>query len=289
MTYHTPIMVDEIIAGLRLKEGDVVLDGTIGDGGHTEKFLEIVGAGGEVIGLDQDPNSLARTRERLGVYKNSLKLVEGNFRDIDELISGGDLPFDAILLDLGWSSSQLTDNQGLSFMTDAPLDMRLDARAERTAADILDKEREMYLGQMFRTLGGERYWRRIAAAIIKARTTKRIATTGQLVKVIEDEIGSGRQGGIHPATRVFQALRIAVNDELESLKLAIPKMVNMLAPGGRIAILTFHSLEDKIVKLHFAKNEQLSVITPKPLEPSDEEILKNPRSRSAKLRIAERI
>lgn len=289
MTYHTPIMVEEIIAGLQLKPGDHVLDGTVGDGGHTEKFLEIVGRSGEVVGLDQDPKSLARAKERLTAFSHSLTLIRGNFRDAETLIPEADRPFNAILLDLGWSSSQLTDGQGLSFMTDAPLDMRLDSRAPRTAADILDKEREFYLGQMFRQLGGERYWRRIAAAIVKARAKKRITTTAQLVKIIEDELGSGRQGGIHPATRVFQALRIAVNDELESLKLAIPQLVSMLAPGGRIAILTFHSLEDKIVKLHFAKHEELEVITPKPLEPTDTEIQINPRSRSAKLRIAEKI
>lgn len=288
MTYHTPIMSKEILELLNIDDSSVIIDGTLGDGGHTELFLQKVAPLGHVYGIDQNKESRKRAEERLKKYKHSLTILAGNFKYIDTILPKDVESVDAILLDLGWSSSQLNDEQGLSFMKDGPLDMRLNDSLEVTAADILDKEKESSLGQIFRQLGGERYWRKIAHAIVEHRRKKRITRVSELVAIIEKEMSHVPRGTIHPATRVFQALRIAVNDELDNLKEVIPKLVALLKPGGRIAILTFHSLEDKIVKLQFARNESLEVVTPKPLAPSDEEIKQNPRSRSAKLRVAQK-
>lgn len=288
MDRHVPVLLREIMEGLNLHSGDVVIDGTLGDGGHAQAILEATAPQGKVIGIDQDVHSLERAKKNLSKYADRITPVQGNFRELNTLVSPYATQVHGILLDLGWSSSQLTDDQGLSFMKDAPLDMRLSGSKVRTAASILAEYSEKELGQIFRKLGEERLWRQVAAAIVKQRRDHPLTRTSQLVALMERLTAHIPRGKIHPATRVFQALRIEVNDELNALKDVLPQAVELLAPHGRLAIITFHSLEDRIVKQFFARESMIEMITKKPIAPSDEEIRENPRSRSAKLRIVEK-
>ncbi len=285
---HIPVLLKEVVDGLNLHAGDAALDCTVGDGGHTEAILHATQPQGHVIGIDSDPRSLERAKKRLTHYHDRLTLVQGNFRELSQLVAPYARHVRGILLDLGWSSSQLLDGQGLSFMEDAPLDMRLSGSGVRTAASLLANSSEHELGEIFRKYGGERMWRQIAHAVVAQRRKHPITRTGQLVRIIENIAVVFPRGRIHPATRIFQALRIAVNDELAGLTEALPQTVSLLAPGGRIAVITFHSLEDRIVKHFFARCSLLDVITKKPIVPTVREIADNPRSRSAKLRIAQK-
>ncbi|HNP71052.1 MAG TPA: 16S rRNA (cytosine(1402)-N(4))-methyltransferase RsmH, partial [Kouleothrix sp.] len=253
---------------------------------------------GRLLGLDADPAALAAARARLAIYSGRTTLVHGNFREIGRLArEHGFAAVDGILLDLGVSSYQLdTPERGFSFAADAPLDMRLDPTQGETAADLVNEMPEAELADLIFNYGEERGARRVARLVAEARRKRPITSTAELAGLVERALG-GRHGKIHPATRTFQALRIAVNRELESLETALPQAIELLAPGGRIAVIAFHSLEDRIAKLFFraesgyggSERNQLAIVTKKPIVAAADEARSNPRSRSAKLRIAEKL
>jgi 16S rRNA (cytosine1402-N4)-methyltransferase len=290
--YHVPVLLAEVLAGLSPRPGGRYIDGTLGGGGHAAAVLEASGPDGRVLGIDVDPAALAAARAGLASFGERFTLARGNFRDIGALaLAHGFDPASGVLLDLGVSSHQLdTPERGFSFQADAPLDMRLDPQGAITAADLVNELPEAELADVIYRYGEERASRRIARLIAEARRRGRIATTGELAALVARALG-GRHGKIHPATRTFQALRIAANQELESLELALPQAVELLERGGRLAVISFHSLEDRIVKLFLraeADAGRVRIITKKPVVAGAEEARANPRSRSAKLRIAER-
>jgi 16S rRNA (cytosine1402-N4)-methyltransferase len=291
---HTPVLPDEVVAGLAPRRGGCYLDATLGGGGHAAALLAASAPDGRLLGIDADPAALAAASARLSPFAGRVTLAHGNFRDLAAIVRAhGFTVFDGILFDLGVSSHQLdTPERGFSFQVDAPLDMRLDPTSGLTAADLVNETPEGELADMLYTYGEEHAARRIARFIAEARRKRRIATTGELAAIVSRALG-GRRGRIHPATRTFQALRIAVNDELGSLEAALPQAAALLAPGGRLAVIAFHSLEDRIVKQFFRAEAagtapRLRVVTRKPLVAGEDEQRRNPRSRSAKLRIAER-
>ena len=291
---HKPVLLETVLSYLELKPGHVALDATIGSGGHAEAILKAIGSQGRLIGLDQDVLALERVRNHLVGFEKQVILKHLNFRYLDQVLF--ELNFKqvhAVLLDVGVSSEQLEDpERGFSFQLDGPLDMRMDSTGSRKAEDIIAQVSLYELTTIFRKFGEERYARRIAEAIVNARTRAPIQTTGALKALIERAVPIYYlRGRIHPATRVFQALRIVVNDELGALEEALPKAFDFLEPGGRLAVISFHSLEDRIVKRFFVKQKQSGlgkVITKKPIVATSEEIGENPRSRSAKLRVIER-
>lgn len=286
---HTPVLLKEVIEGLHLEPNDTVIDCTLGDGGHAEALLEAIAPHGKIFGIDKDEGSLARAKKNLENYKDRVTLVQGNFRELASLVPQPMRPIRGILLDLGWSSSQLTTVKGLSFDFDAPLDMRIGGSGVRTAADILNKSSAQELGEIFRRFGGEKRWHTLAHAIVRARQKKSFEKVSELVAVIYASVSPRGHSKIHPATRVFQALRIVVNDELSALKDALPAACALLVSGGRLAVISFHSLEDRIVKQYFGRTQELRVITKRPITPGVWELQNNARSRSAKLRIAEKL
>ncbi len=295
--YHIPVLLAEVLAGLAPRPGGRYIDGTLGGGGHAAAILEASGPDGQLLGLDVDPAALAETQARLAGFGARASIQRGNFRNLAEHAeAAGFTQVDGILLDLGVSSHQLdTAERGFSFGADAPLDMRLDPEEPETAADLVNRLPETVLADTIYRYGEEHGSRRIARFIVETRRKQSIETTSQLAEIVARALG-GRRGKIHPATRTFQALRIAVNRELESLELVLPQAVDLLVPGGRLAVIAFHSLEDRIVKQFFraesgyggTEQRRLQIITPKPLEASQAETHANPRSRSAKLRVAER-
>ena len=273
--------------------GGRYIDGTVGGGGHAAAILEASSPDGRLLGIDCDPAALAAAAARLAPYGDRVTLVRGSFREIGQLAAtSGFAQVEGVVLDLGVSSYQLdTPERGFSFQAHAPLDMRLDPDAPVTAAHLVNNLPEQELADLIFRYGEERGSRRIARAIVEARQRKPVTTTDELAAIVSRALG-GQRGRIHPATRTFQALRIAVNDELASLEAALPQVIDLLAPGGRMAIIAFHSLEDRIVK-HTLRAEaqagRLRIITRKPVEASVEEQRTNPRSRSARLRVAERV
>lgn len=289
--YHKPVLLREVIEALNVKKDSWYLDCTLGDGGHS---LEILKIGGQVVGIDVDPQAIERARKRFEteeIDRNKWKLIVGNFRDINNLISQMDLAgqkFAGAIFDLGVSLYQLeTPERGFSFMKEGSLDMRMDPTLKVRALDLINAGGRKELYELFKKLGEEKYSWRLADALVLAREVAPISTTDQLAKVVERVIGKKR-GKIHPATRVFQALRIAVNDELEALQEGLDQVIDLIQKNGRIVVISFHSLEDRIVKNTFKKwkSEGLGeIITKKPIVPSDNEIKSNPRSRSAKLRV----
>lgn len=303
-SYHTPVMADEVMALLRPAPGLIFLDGTAGGGGHTEKFLQ---HGAEVVALDQDPDALAHCRRRLAPYVRRLHLVEANFEQAANVLD--DLGFAAVagaLIDIGVSSHQLdTAERGFALMKDGPLDMRMGRRTETTAADIVNTASVGELAQIFREYGEEPRAMAIAARLVAVRETRPFATTFDLAAAVTSVVA--RTGPRHPATRVFQALRIAVNDELGVLTRGLAAISSRLAHGARFAVITFHSLEDRIVKNFFRDrstewidrpewpeprrnpDRMFRLLTPRPMDASGEEIAVNPRARSAKLRVVERL
>ncbi|MEP0807057.1 MAG: 16S rRNA (cytosine(1402)-N(4))-methyltransferase RsmH [Chloroflexota bacterium] len=304
-TPHQPVLYKEIIHALQPKPGGRYVDGTLGAGGHARGILEACAPDGQLLGLDVDPQALAIARKTLAPYEGRIHLAQASYTTLAAQLQrlGWD-GVDGILLDLGASSMQFdTPERGFSFQHDAPLDMRFDPRAPQTAADIVNGYSERELADLLYKYGEERDARKIARAIVRARP---LHTTRELVAVIE--AASPRRGErLHPATRTFQALRIAVNDELASVRAALPQAAAGLRSGGRIAVISFHSLEDRIVKEFFREQSRdlvnppyeriyeeerkatLKEITRKPITPSEEEIRNNPRARSAKLRIAEKL
>lgn len=287
---HIPVLVSEVVSGLNLAAGSKVIDGTFGDGGHTQKILNQVGELGQILAIDTDAKNIVEGRKKFSENKN-LILVNDNFVHLKEIAEKNNFTdVQGILLDLGWSTTQFEESgRGFSFLKDEALDMRLGG-SEVTAGEIVNHDSEKELGRIFREYGEERQWKKIAKAIVDYRVKHSLQTSGQLADLIQSVLG-GRYGKIHPATKVFQALRIAVNDELEVLKKTLPQAIEILAPTGRLAVITFHSLEDRIVKHFFQKEsgKTIKIINKKPIVASAEELKNNPRCRSAKLRIAEKI
>ena len=284
--FHTSVLLQEVIEGLNVKPGKKYIDATLGGGGHG---VEIVKRGGKVLGIDTDEEAIEHVKKILS-EKDNITLVRGNFRDIGEIARAhGFEKVAGVLFDLGVSSHQLTAKErGFSFQKDGPLDMRMHPKEGfATAADLVNGLYEHELTSLFEKYGEDRMARRIARAICVAREVARIETTAELARIIERVVGRRVFGGkksIHPATKVFQALRIAVNDELGSLEAALPKAVELLDDKGRIAVISFHSLEDRIVKNFFREHS----LAKKPIAPTDEEIARNPKARSGKLRIYEK-
>ena len=294
-TVHISVMHREVMDFLNPSAGGCFLDGTLGLAGHSVSIAERIGPQGHLIGLDRDEKSLELARERLSGFKGRLDLVQSDFRDFDVVLKRlGVKELDGMLFDLGISSFQMDDpTRGFSFRAEGPLDMRMDQNGFMSAYELVNTLTEEELAKIIFNFGEERYSRRIAKMVVQYRQTKALETTQELENIIFKAVPeSYRHQRIHPATRTFQAIRIAVNRELESLKIALGKCVDPLKVGGRIAVISFHSLEDRLVKENFrnySKEEKLSLVFKKPLGPSDEEVKLNPRSRSAKLRVAERI
>lgn len=309
-TIHVPVLEQEVLNFLAPRPDGCYIDGTAGGGGHSWALLAASSAaasitsGGKVLSLDADPQAVMRVRQRLQPFGERSLVVQTNFRFLAAAArQAGFDPVDGILLDLGLSSDQLElEARGFALMADGPLDMRFDPAQETSAANLVNALPENELADLIYAYGEERLSRRIARSIVHARP---LDSTGQLARVIERSVG--RRGRLHPATRTFQALRIAVNDELGALTDVLPQAVALLKPGGRLAVISFHSLEDRIVKQFMQREAQdclcptevlvcqcghyalLRLVTRKPVEASPEEIARNPRSRSAKLRVAERL
>jgi len=303
-TYHRPVLATEMVELLAPHPGSLVVDGTVGGGGHTEAILK---TGADVLALDQDPDAIAHAREDLAHFGGRVTLKQANFRKADKILDELDIQkIGGALLDLGVSSRQLENAaRGFSMMRNGPLDMRMDPSSQVSAADVVNRYSEEDLTRLFRDLGEEPAARRIASLIVKMRKDAPFTETLQLARAIEKVVG--RHGRRHPATQAFQALRMEVNDELGALEQGLRILTERLEAGARIAAITFHSLEDRIVKNFFRERSrewldrpewpepqrnpdyQLNVLTAKPIEPSENERRINPRARSAKLRVAEKI
>ena len=307
---HVSVLKNECIEGLQIKSFGTYVDGTFGGGGHAMEVISRLNGNGRFIGIDQDQDAVENGRAKLEPYKEKAQLVRDNFSNIISIMKDLHIvAVDGILLDIGVSSYQLdTGERGFSYMHDAELDMRMDQRNPMTAKRMIAEYSEKELANIIKDYGEERWATRIAQFIVAERKIKPIETTGELVEVIKKAVPKGaRKDGPHPAKRTFQALRIAVNNELGILEQAIEDMAGLLAPGGRLCIITFHSLEDRIVKQTFhrlehpctcppefpvcvcGKKPSIRVITRKPILPSEEELEFNPRARSAKLRILEKL
>lgn len=283
---HIPVLLEEVIYHLQPEPNQVFIDGTVGQGGHADAIASRILPGGRLLAIDRDPVNLAIARERLGNYGDRIVYVNDSYANVTELADEHDFHgVNGILLDLGYSSLHIEDaSRGFSFMKEGPLDMRYDPEAEVTAAEIVNEWSEESLAKIFRIYGEEVRAAQIARVIIDTRRHTAIETTTDLANLVTTIVHA--HGPIHPATKVFQALRIAVNDELGELERALPQCVDVLAIGGRLGIITFHSLEDRIVKNFFKSYPGLEIVTKRPVAPSREEIKANPRSRSAKLRVA---
>lgn len=290
---HIPVLGGTLTGQIQLPQDAVMVDATVGHGGHSYLFGRTLGPEGVIVGLDVDKKSIRRAHFVLKDLACKVILVRSNFSQIGEQVrEQGVEGADLILADLGLCSAQLTDNRiGLSFLQDMPLDMRIDERLQNTAADIVNKADERSLADLIYKYGQDRASRRIARFIVRERKNQPITTTGHLAKIVCKAFGKSRRGRIHPATRTFQALRIAVNDELENLKRLLAQGPGLLKKSGYLAVISYHSLEDRLVKNDFKQNEKdgiYRIITKKPIVPTREEIAENRRARSAKLRIAQR-
>lgn len=307
---HIPVLLSEVVESLQLLPNENVIDCTLGDGGHAEEMLLATAPNGRLLGLDADPESLLRAKNYLYEFCERVTYVRKNFSALSEIVSETRFgPVHAILIDLGWSSPQFEERgRGFSFQKDEPLDMRYDPDFRiqnsefrfRTAADIVNNAGDEELKKIFREYGEEKLSSEIAASIVERRKEKRIERTTELVEILlsayRKRLKTDKEipwvGGLHPATKVFQALRIAVNDELGAIEKVLPQAVQTLAPGGRLAVITFHSLEDRIVKHIFKEMEfkhTIRLVNKKPIAAGKEEALANPRARSAKLRVVEKI
>jgi len=288
---HQPVLVEEVLRGLALKSGAVVLDATVGFGGHAEVVLGAIGPEGRLVGIDRDQEALLFVRNRLKRFEGQMELIHGQFGDMGRLLSERNVEMlDAALFDLGVSSFQLdAPERGFSFSREGPLDMRMDQAEPVDAAQIVNRISTEDLIELLRTYGEERWAGRIARAIVRERP---FSTTTALAQTVRRAVPPGaRHGRIDAATRTFQAIRIAVNQELDLLPRGLEQAIGRLKPGGRIAVLAYHSLEDRIVKNLFRTRAQagmLELVTRKPIRPSEQETARNPRARSARLRIAQR-
>ena len=294
---HVPVLLCEVLTLLSPQPGDVVLDGTVGGGGHAKALLERVLPDGMLIALDRDQETLEHAARVLPADGDRCVLRHADFADFASVLDRlGAAWANVALLDLGVSSFQLDEpDRGFSFKQDGPLDMRMDRSTGRSAADVVNELAEEDLSEVFATYGEERFSRRIAARIVRHRREEPITTTGQLARLVvaaQPKSRRGRWQRLHPATRVFQSLRVYLNHELESLEVFCRRIPERLAPGGRVGVISFHSLEDRIVKRSFKRSADEGVfelMTRKPVTPSKDERRRNPRSRSAKLRVARRI
>lgn len=291
---HDSVLLKEAVEALEIIPQDIVVDGTVGGAGHFKAILGTLSKDGVLVGIDADSEAVARGKEVARGSEATVHLVEGNFRDLERHLDGLQIEkVHKVLFDLGWSAYHLSSGRGFSFRVDEPLLMTYgEAEQGKTAADVINSATEETISEILHTLGEERFARPIARGIVKARGRERILTTSKLVDVILESTPSWyHTRRIHPATKTFQALRLYVNDELGALREGLTGAVNRLSSKGRIAVITFHSLEDRIVKNFFrdAAHEGVgTVITKKPIEPSSEELAHNPRARSAKLRVFER-
>ncbi len=286
---HQPVLLAEVLQWLAPQPGQTLVDGTLGGGGHTRALAERVGPAGQVIALDRDAEALRWTETALAGLP--VRLVHGNFCDLPEILQQlGVSAVDGIVLDLGLSSDQLADNdRGFSFSADGPLDLRFDTSTGEPAWRMISRLSAEHLADLIYQYGEERYSRRIARAIVERRRDDPIRTAGELAELVRRVVPRTRPPQrIDPATRTFQALRIAVNDELKSLEIALRRLPECLRPGGRLAVISFHSLEDRRVKEAFRDDPRYGPLMRKPVIPGEEECARNPRSRSAKLRVAER-
>jgi len=291
-TLHIPVLAHETLAWLRPCAGGCYADGTLGLGGHTEMILRCSEPDGRVFGFEWDSRAALLAQERLAAFGERLQLIPASYANMaEECRSYQTGLLDGILLDLGASSLQFDSaERGFSFMADGPLDMRMSQTLTATAADLLNSLSQEELADIFYHYGEEWQARRIARFVVEARAVQPVATTRQLAEIVRHAVPVQYQPRkIHPATKVFQALRIAVNRELDNLAKVLAEAPQLLAPGARLCVITFHSLEDRMVKQAFLSHPALRVLTRKPVLPSDEELRTNPRSRSAKLRVAERI
>ncbi|MDQ6418975.1 16S rRNA (cytosine(1402)-N(4))-methyltransferase RsmH [Paenibacillus sp. LHD-117] len=316
MFQHTTVLLEEAVDGLAIKPGGIYVDCTLGGAGHSELIASRLSDGGRLIAFDQDDLALSNARERLAPYMDKVTLVRSNFRYLEQELRGCGVPLadgipqvDGILFDLGVSSPQLDEaERGFSYNHDAPLDMRMDREEPLTAHEIVNEWEEREIARILDRYGEEKFARNIARNIVKARAVAPIEKTGELAELIKSSIPAAtRRTGPHPAKRSFQALRIAVNDELGAEEEALEQAVRCLAPGGRASVITFHSLEDRICKTIFAKYVEkctcppdfplcvcgnkgtLKLINRKPILPGERELEDNPRARSAKLRVAEKL
>jgi len=295
MLSHTPVMPKEALELLRLPPGGVAVDGTLGLAGHSLLMAQALGAQGHLIAIDRDGTSLGQARLKLASLELKIDLLQGNFSTLDKILASLKVSaVDGILLDLGISSFQLDDEKrGFAFRHDGPLDMRMDAQSGLSAADLVNTLKEAQLEKIIFEFGEERFSRRIATAIVMHRAQAKITTTKTLADIILRALPKGyTRGRIHPATRTFQALRIAVNEELEALSLGLEACFRMLKKGGRFCVISFHSLEDRLVKNKFkslAFEQEGLILTKRPLVACDEECAVNPRARSAKMRGIERV
>ena len=310
MTFeHKSVLLHETVDSLNIRPDGIYVDGTLGGGGHASLVCSRLGENGRLIGIDQDADAIAAATERLKPYGGRVTIVRNNYENIDTVLAELGIPgVDGIYLDLGVSSYQLdTAERGFTYREDAPLDMRMDQRNAETAADIVNGYSEMELYRIIRDYGEDRFAKNIAKHIVRARQEKPLETTGELIEVIKAAIPAKiRATGGHPAKRTFQAIRIELNKELEVLEHSVDKMIGLLNPGGRLSIITFHSLEDRIVKNKFKENENPCVcppdfpvcmcgrksrgrvVTRKPIVPTGQEIEENKRSKSSKLRVFEK-
>lgn len=307
---HQPVLLEEVLAYLNPRSKGLYVDCTVGGGGHSLEILRRSSPDGRLVGLDQDPNALKAAARRLAPYAQRVTLVQENFVNLPRVLARvGISVVDGLLYDLGVSSPQLDiPERGFSYMQDGPLDMRMDPSGAITARDLVNKLKEEDLAGIIARYGEERWARRVAAFIVRTRQYKPIETTSELVEIIKQAIpAKSRRTGSHPARRTFQALRIAVNQELDILPGALREAVNLLRPGGRICVITFHSLEDRLVKRLFqelarpcicppkfprcicGRQPLLRIVTTHPVEPSARELKENPRARSARLRVAEKL
>lgn len=303
-SHHIPVLLEETMDALNVQPGGRYIDCTIGGGGHAVAILERSAPGGQLLGIDADPVAIEIARERLAPYKGSYLLVNENFRHLEDICKTHNFwPVHGILFDLGLSSLQLEDGRGFSLQRDAPLDMRLNPQQNLTAADLVNNLPEQELADLLERYGEEHRSHQIARLIVRNRPIK---TSVQLAALVEEAVGAAR-GCLHPATKTFQALRIAVNSELENLESALPQAVDVLGFGSRLVVISFHSLEDRIVKQFLYRESQgcicppgtpvcicghkpaLKVVAKKVIRPSLAEKIANPRSRSAKMRVGERI
>lgn len=303
-------MINEVIEGLNLGPGKVVVDCTVGAGGHSEKITEIIRPYGTLIAIDKDEEAIAAAKKKLESKLENIFFIPEDYKNFSHILEKKGIELvDAVLMDLGLSSHQIDSlDRGFTYMQEAPLDMRMDKRQHVTAEKVVNELTEEELSALFWEYGEEKFAKRIARKIVSHREKERITNTFQLVKIVDSAIPEkGKRKGSHSAKRVFQALRIKVNNELQGLDKAVETAVNYLAKGGRIAVITFHSLEDRIVKNTFkmfaaecicppktpvcrcGKEKKLKILTKKPIVPSKEELEKNPRAVSAKMRIAERV
>ncbi len=292
---HVPVLIKEAIDYLALKDGMTILDCTVGTGGHAEAILKRIGCSGCLIGIDRDGDVLKNAGSRLGAVSENFKLFHSNYDDLDSILNAAGIGgIDGAIMDLGVSSFQMdTAERGFSIKNDGPLDMRMDKRGALRASDIINRYPKAELISIFRKYGDEYFAERISEKIIRERKKENIATTGRLADIIKQALPYRyRFRRIHPATKVFMALRIAVNREIESMESGISKAVVALKKGSRLCVISFHSVEDRVVKSRFKemlKAGTVKVLTKKPLRPSEAETKNNPRSRSAKLRVMEKI